>query len=1146
VDRSARVEVDLHLRLEDRFTREHGTIYLTGIQALVRVLLDRARLDRRAGRNTATYISGYEGSPLGGLDLEIARHSGLLRPLGIHHEPGLNEELAATAVAGTQLARAVAGLRPDGITGFWYGKAPGLDRATDAFRHANMTGTDPTGGAVAFVGDDPAAKSSSIPCSSEMALADLNMPTLVPVDPADILDLGRHAVELSRASGLWTSLRVATVVADGSSTATLAPGWTGPDLTDLSGLPAYSHRPSAHLLGRTLAELERSFHEERLVLALEYVRRSGINRIEGTGSARVGIVAAGPTYLVVRQALEVVGLGPDELVARGIRLLKLGAVHPLEPTVVRTFAEGLSRVLVIEDKRDFLESAIKSALYGMASPPGVDGKHSMDGRRLLSPLGELDVAAVARALSCWLPAVGVQDIADFTRRTGRRSLPLAVSTPRTPFFCSGCPHNSSTEVAPGTLVGAGIGCHTMLLLMPDTERTGDITGIAQMGGEGAHWIGMTPFVEQKHLVQNLGDGTFAHSGSLAIRAAVAAGANITFKLLRNSAVAMTGGQQPVGGLTLKQVIGLLEAEGVRRIIVTTDDRERTRRQVGRLAEVRHRDDLIKVQRELAGIEGVTVLIHDQECAAELRRKRRRGMAQRPAVRAFINQRVCEGCGDCAVKSNCLSVQPVETPYGRKTEINQSSCNLDFSCLDGDCPSFLAIKPGTRALAAVPDITPPAEPDRSVDDDDFRMRITGIGGTGVVTMAQILATAASTEGRFVRALDQTGLAQKGGPVVSDIRITARPDSRGPKLGPGECDLYLGCDILVATDPQNLSVCDPARTTAIVSSAEVPTGQMVIDTTTIFPSVHQTAAALSLVSQQTHLVDAARLSANELGSEQYANIVLLGIAYQRGVLPVTATAIEATIRLNATAIDANIAAFRLGRHCASGDTATGQADAEQAPTDLDALIAHRTAELRAYQNRGYAQRYRRFVERVRADEVARTGEKQLTEAVARNLFKLMAYKDEYEVARLSLDPKLTAAVEAEFGAGARFKYRLHPPALRALGMKRKISLGAWFRPIFAFLVLLRFLRGTPFDIFGHAKVRRVERALIEEYRAVVDELLEGLTPLRKELAVEIANLPDLVRGYEDIKLRNVVLYRDRVATLITKYCGREESVSTAALG
>ena len=1143
--------------LDERYLREEGTIYLTGLQALVRMLLDRSRHDERAGQRTATYVSGYEGSPLAGYDLELARQRALLREHRITHQPGLNEELAATAVSGTQLIGSVGqevgvgDASYDGVTGVWYGKAPGLDRATDALRHANLIGTTPAGGAVALVGDDPAAKSSTVPSASEMALADLALPTFYPADPAEVLLHGLHAVELSRASGLWSAIKVATAVADSASTATVSPQWTPPDLTDLPNrLVAYGHRPNAHLLGSVLAELERGQQLTRLPIALEYIRRSGLNTVTGAPKARIGLVAAGKTYLDLRQALDALGL--TDLEASGIRLLKLGVVFPLEPSVVTEFADGLDEIVVVEDKRPFLENAVKSVLYGRPGAPAVYGKRDRDGSALFSSFGELDSDDVARGLARHLEPAGLAVTAPAQPRRERIMLPLA---PRTPYFCSGCPHNSSTKVAPGTLVGGGIGCHAMVLLMPE-EQVGTVTGLSQMGGEGAQWIGLAPFVQQRHFVQNIGDGTFTHSGSLAIRAAVAAGVNVTFKLLRNSAVAMTGGQQAMGELPIDRLLALLTAEGVRKVVVTSDDPSGVRRQLGHGADVRHRDDLLDVQRELAAVDGVTVLVHDQECAAEKRRKRRRGKAASPATRAFINERVCEGCGDCGAKSNCLSVQPVATEFGRKTRINQSSCNLDFSCLAGDCPSFVSITPAARVRPQIQPVEQPREPTRSFDADGFALRITGVGGTGVVTIAQILATAAAAEGRHVRALDQTGLAQKGGAVVSDLKISAGPAEQAAKLADGECDLYLGCDSLVATDGANLRVADPERTVAVVSTAEVPTGAMVVDPGRRFPGAGQVMTAVEGSVASARFLDAAGLARELFDDEQYANMILVGVAYQVGALPIGAEAIEHAIRLNGVAAEANIAAFRQGRLSVSG-AAVAPAQPEPEPesepepgpeslerTPLAALLAVRVAELTAYQDSAYAAEYAEFVERVRAREAAVTsGEPSdlLARTVAANLFKLAAYKDEYEVARLSLDPALTRQIAEQFGSRARYAYRLHPPVLRSLGMRNKISLGPWFRPAFHSLVAMRRLRGTAFDPFGRTEVRRVERALVAEYRDVITRLAGGLNRGNHALAVEIAGLPDMVRGYEEIKLRNVGAYRERMAELLAEFTAAVPSVT-----
>jgi indolepyruvate ferredoxin oxidoreductase len=770
----------------------------------------------------------------------------------------------------------------------------------------------------------------------------------------------------------------------------------------------------------------------------------------------------------------------------------------------------------------------------------VHGKRGRDGSALFSSFGELDSDAVAIGLARYLEPAGVAVTAPNRPRLERIMLPLA---PRTPYFCSGCPHNSSTKVAPGTLVGGGIGCHAMVLLMPQ-EQVGTVTGLSQMGGEGAQWIGMAPFVQQRHFVQNIGDGTFTHSGSLAIRAAVAAGVSVTFKLLRNSAVAMTGGQQAMGELPIDRLLALLTAEGVRKVVVTSDDPAGLRRQLKHGTDVRHRDDLLDVQRELAAIEGVTVLVHDQECAAEKRRKRRRGKAATPATRVFINERVCEGCGDCGAKSNCLSVQPVPTEFGRKTRINQSSCNLDFSCLAGDCPSFLSITPASRVRPEIAQVDQPREPTRAFDADGFAVRITGVGGTGVVTIAQILATAAAAEGRHVRALDQTGLAQKGGAVVSDLKINASPTEQAAKLADGECDLYLGCDSLVATDGANLRVADPRRTVAVVSTAEVPTGQMVVDTGSHFPGAGQVMSAVEPNVASARFLDAAGLARALFDDEQYANMILVGVAYQLGALPIGAEAIEHAIRLNGVAAEANIAAFRQGRLSVSGPA---PAPEEPAPgqTSLAALLAVRVPELAAYQDAAYASAYAEFVERVRAREAAVTGGEAgdlLARTVAANLFKLAAYKDEYEVARLSLDPALTRQIAEQFGSGARYAYRLHPPVLRSLGMGSKVSLGPWFRPAFRSLVAMRRLRGTPFDPFGRTEVRRLERALVAEYRDVITRLADGLTAGNHALAVEIAGLPDMVRGYEEIKLGNAAAYRERMAELLAEFTAAVPSVTS----
>jgi indolepyruvate ferredoxin oxidoreductase len=1123
-------------QLSDRYTATSGRVQLTGVQALARLPIDQHRRDLAAGLNIGTFISGYEGSPLAGYDQELGRLKQLLDGCDVTFVPGLNEEAAATSVQGSQLACTLPGAARDGVIGIWYGKAPGLDRATDALRHGNLMGSHPRGGALVLVGDDPAAKSSTLPCASDAALADLSIPYLYPADSQDVLDLGRHAIELSRASGLWTGLKIVTAVADGSSTVNLAADWPAPRIPPGAG----THVPTARLLHPTLGQLERDLVTNRLRIAREYARLNGLNRVVGRGPGDVlGVVAAGHTFLDVLAALRRLGIGEDSLAASPVRLLRVGMPWPLEETTVREFADGLKEILVVEEKRSFLEAAIRDVLYGGPVQPAVTGKRDADGSELVPAYGELDADLITGPLRRRMTAVGVAAAAAPAAADVRTTLPLVS---RVPYFCSGCPHNSSTKPLPGTLVGGGIGCHALVLLM-DSSQAGTVTGLSQMGGEGMQWIGMAPFLDRDHFVQNIGDGTFDHSGSLAIRAAVAARANMTYKLLYNSAVAMTGGQRPASGMTVPQIVGVLLAEGVARVIVTTEDLGRYRRvKLPRGVPVWDRSRIAEAQRVLAATPGVTVLVHDQECATEKRRKRKRGKIAQPQTRVFINERICEGCGDCGRKSNCLSVQPVPTEFGRKTRVHQSSCNVDYSCLDGDCPAFMTVResPGRRQAAVIEAITSEElpVPRPVVDPDSFGIRLTGVGGTGVVTVSQVLATAGLIAGWHTRSLDQTGLAQKGGAVVSDVRFSRSAPPPTNKLGTGECDLYLGCDLLVAADPKNLAVTAPDRTVAVVSVAEVPTGPMVSDPALAFPdrtTVSQ--PILDRVRDGSVLLDVRRIVLGLFGDDQFANVFLVGAGFQSGALPLPPDAIEEAIRVNGVAVEKNLQAFRRGRQYVAEPAAVLAAAGRSAPTapdtaesPLDRLIRMRSDDLTAYQDHAYARRYLDVVERVRAAERDKTpGSTALTEAVARYLYKLMAYKDEYEVARLALEPSLGAGLEAEFGPGARASWRLHPPVLRALGLKRKIALGPWFVPAFRVLRALRRLRGTPMDPFGRTRVRIAERELIEEYLGLVDHLIGRLSPATAALAVRLAELPDGVRGYEDVKMRTVESYHQAMAEL-----------------
>jgi indolepyruvate ferredoxin oxidoreductase len=1150
------------LRLADRYELEEGSLYLSGLQALVRIPIDQHQLDQRNGLATATLISGYEGSPLAGYDLEIGRQRQLLERSGVVFRPAVNEELGADAVQGSQLASASADKTCDGVIGIWYGKAPGLDRATDALRHGNLGGAHPTGGVLVLVGDDSIAKSSTVPSSSEMAMAEIGMPVLAPADPQDVLDLGLHGIALSRSCGLWTGVKLATNVVDGAASVQV-----GLDRLDLAepdrsiGGTDFVHEVSANFLQPNLGRLEASLMGQRLELARRYARANHLNRIEGDARARVGIIAAGSTYLDVHQALRMIGIGPGELAGTGVRILKLGMVSPLEPRIVEDFARGLDEIVVVEEKRAFIELALKDQLYGQPGAPLISGRRTPSGTPMFRPTADLPPDLIARQLAPRLaahlgqPAVQAWLTAQQDPPRRPELLPIAA---RTPYFCSGCPHNRSTQVPAGSLVGAGIGCSTLAVLMPE-ERFGNIIGFTQMGGEGATWVGMEPFVTQSHLIQNIGDGTFHHSGSLAVRQAIASGTRITFKLLYNGAVAMTGGQQAVGKMPVPDVAAALLAEGVRKVVITTEDPRRYRGvRLPRGVAVRHRDRLAATQDELAAVDGVTVLIHDQECATELRRKRKRGLAAEPAERILINERVCEGCGDCGAKSNCLSVQPVDTEFGRKTRIHQASCNKDYSCLDGDCPSFLTVKTGRPSRKTSPSRrkTGPArgagalpEPVLRVPADDFSMRITGVGGTGVVTVAQIISTAASMAGLQVRSLDQLGLAQKGGAVISDIKLSSAPFTGANKVTPGSCDLYLGCDLLVAADAVNLAVTAPDRTIAVTCTSRVPTGAMVRDTAVAFPDVAATVARIHELTRSEHsvTVDARAETTALLGDDQFTNVFLVGAAAQAGALPIPARYIEEALELNGVAVQRNIEAFRAGRRYVAGGSAPAAAPAGGstgispaaaqivsglgADPALRAVTGRRADELIAYQDHAYAAEFAARVRVVADAERAGLGAPgPLTDAYARNLFKLMAYKDEYEVARLSLDPALDEQVVAQFGEQARYSYRLHPPVLRALGLKKKITLGPWFRPAFGLLYAGRRLRGTGLDVFGRTAVRRTERALPGEYHEAVTRALPRLSPATLPALVALAELPDMVRGYEHIKLGNVSRYREALRSAL----------------
>jgi indolepyruvate ferredoxin oxidoreductase len=1151
--------------LTNQFTQQHGIVYLTGIEALVRLSLDQIRLDRQRGLRTGMFISGYRGSPIGMLDHQLQRQQKLLEDSGIVFVDGLNEDLAATAVWGTQMLHAVGRPKYDGVVGMWYGKAPGVDRSGDAFKHANYTGIGRNGGVLAVFGDDPGCKSSSLPSQSEAMFYHVGIPSLYPADVQEILDFGLHGYYLSRVAGLWAGLKIVTNVADGYGEADVCLErlqFVKPSF-DFDGRPFEPQMNLGINVRPQALEMERSLYEARLKMARLYAYANGLNRITlSNPSAWLGIVTAGKTYRDLRQALSELDLDEATLRLLGVRILKMGMLHPIEPRVVREFASGLEEILVLEEKRPFVELFLKEALYGHANAPRIVGKRDEHDQPLLPGHGEFESDTIARVL-----------VARMARKSPIESGPAwikrlneigsrqdTVVTVRTPWYCSGCPHNSSTVAPIDSLVGAGIGCHTMAMWMNRNVVMG-----THMGAEGAQWIGMAPFTDTPHIFQNMGDGTYFHSGSLAIRYAAAAGVNITYKLLYNGHVSMTGGQEAMGRHPVSDIAADLRANGVSRVIVTSDHPEDySATAMPDHTEVWHRDRILEAQSVLASTPGTTVLIHDQECAAELRRLRARGKRPNAATRVVINERVCEGCGDCGVKSNCMSVEPVDTEFGRKTRIHQSSCNQDQSCVKGFCPSFLTIesadgldpqadRKGGRRMPALDRKLP--EPIPKLPGGDVSVHVMGIGGTGSVTVASTIASAARLDGKHAIGLDQTGLAQKGGAVISHIRITREPHAGSNKITDGCADLYLGFDILTAADPKNLTKCDAKRTVAVVSTTASPTGYMISDRMSRFPPIPALRAAIDGVSRQRDnvFVDGQRLAEGLFGDSMATNLFMVGVAHQAGALPVSSAAIEQAIRQGGVGVEVGILAFRWGRMAVVDlDFVESQVTTPLNRPPLSArareivdsvgtqgaarqLLEIRVPDLIDYQNERYAQVYAATVKQVADIEQHRLpGKTELTEVVARYLYKLMAYKDEYEVARLLTDPAFLAGLERQFRPGYRVRYQLAPPLFAkrdpVTGELQKRSYGTWMLTVFRILAKLKGLRGGPFDLFGRDEERRQERQLIDAYRTCLGEICEHLTPANYAIAVRLASIPDEIRGYGHVKRKSIEAARALEARLV----------------
>ena len=1132
------------MTLDDKYAVDIEQVYLTGTQALVRLPLLQRQLDRQAGLNTACFISGYRGSPLGAVDIQLWQANAHLQAQNIHFQPGLNEEAGATAVWGSQQVTLFPGAKHDGVFAFWYGKGPGVDRSGDVFKHANFAGSAPHGGVLLIAGDDHACKSSTVPNHSEQAFVAASVPVLVPGSVQDILELGLHGWAMSRYSGLYTGFKTVADVVDSSASVSFdvhrfAVAYPNGDKQAPGGLGIRLH--DAPL------EQEIRIHQFGLPAAQAYVRENRLDRIlRADPGARFGIITAGKSTGDVHQALADLGLAGDS----GIRILKLALTWPVDPVIVRQFAHGLDEILIVEEKVKLIETQVKEILYGDRSAPAVLGKQDESGAWLIKPTGELSALEIAGAIGGRLLRAR-DDAALRARVDGLHGLAerLAATRPgveRKPYYCSGCPHNISTKVIDGSRAMAGIGCHYMVTWM---DRQTDV--FSQMGGEGMAWIGQAPFTEEKHVFANIGDGTYYHSGILAIRAAVASGTNITYKLLFNDAVAMTGGQPVDGPLTVPQITRQLAAEGVRLIFVVTDEPEKYAG-VTDLApgvEVRGRDRMQETERTLRDTAGCTALVYDQTCASEKRRRRKRGTLVDPAKRAFINTRVCEGCGDCSQTSNCLSVVPVETTYGQKRAIDQSSCNKDFSCIEGFCPSFVTVHGGTPrrpvkqpAVAAFSTLPEPVLPDLH---HPFGLLVAGVGGTGVVTIGALLGVAAHAEGKHVTVLDQLGMAQKGGSVWSHVKIARRAeDLHALKVGRAAADLLLACDLVVGAGKEGLGAIARGVTQAVVNTHEAITAAFITTPGSRLP-VGQMSAAIAQAAGPDHtdLLDATAIATALAGDAIATNLFMLGYAWQRGFLPIGHDALMRAIEMNGTAVESNKDAFRWGRCMAVDGPAVrrlaGLPDLAAPPAtapvmSLDALIADRAEELRRYQNRAYGVRYRTLLGRVRAAEALLTPDSTaLTTAVARSYFKLLAYKDEFEVARLYASREFRDSLAQAFEGDVRLEFHMAPPRIAkrdpATGHLKKQSFGSWMLPALRVLRRFKFLRGTrldPFDSQG-------DRDLIAGYEATLNEILGTITPETLPTAVALAALPERVAGYGHVKERAIRLVEKDRERLLAAY-------------
>ena len=1160
--------------LDDKYTQDSGTFFMTGTQALVRLPMLQHQRDKAAGKHTAGYISGYRGSPLGAYDQSLGKEKKFLDAHHIKFQPGVNEDLAATAIWGTQQTGLFPGAKYDGVFSIWYGKGPGVDRCGDVFKHANMAGTNPWGGVLALAGDDHGAKSSTTAHQSEQIFIAVSTPVFYPASVQDILDYGIHGWAMSRFSGLWSGIKCVTDIVESGATVELDPARVQIIIPDVPMPPGgVNIRFGEH---QFIAEEDRLLNY-KIPAVKAYVKANKLNRIEWRESEGVaptlGIVSAGKAYRDLRQALADLGIDESVAAAHGIRLYKLAVTWPLEESGVQEFAHGLSEILVIEEKRPLIEGQIKDILYGLAGAPRVVGKTDEQGQVAIPLHGETTPSMIARVLARRIALNAQSD--DLRERIHARLAYLDVKegamaksgmiAARLPYFCSGCPHNTSTKVPEGSRALAGIGCHYMAQWMDRSTAT-----FTHMGAEGMTWVGHAPFTNEEHVFVNLGDGTYFHSGLLAIRAAVASKVNATYKILYNDAVAMTGGQRHDGPLNPQQISLQIHAEGVSPVIVVTDEPHKYPAGINWApgVTVRHRDELEDVQKELRQVKGISAIIYDQTCASEKRRRRKRGEFPDPAKRAFINEAVCEGCGDCSVQSNCISVEPLETEFGRKRKINQSSCNKDFSCVKGFCPSFVTVEGGqlkkpkkASAVASAnatgfPDFPAPMIPSVA---QPYGILVNGIGGTGVITIGQILAVAAHMEGKGASVLDMSGLAQKGGPVMSHVWIAQHADHiHTTRVGIGAASLVVGCDLIVTASKDALQRMDTARTHVVANSTNAPTAAFVKNPNWQFPEgALEKEIQAAAGAENTIFVEANRIAVALMGDAIATNMFMLGYAFQKGWVPVGEEALMKAIELNGVSIDFNKKAFNWGRYAAH-DIAAVERIATPAQVisisplnavsrNVDELIAKRVEFLTSYQDAAYAKQYSDFIAEVRAAEAAKVGGTKLTEAAARYLFKLMAYKDEYEVARLYTDSAFMAKINNQFEGDFKLKFHLAPPLLAKRNSKGELvkkEYGSWMLGAFKVLAGLKGLRGGALDVFGYTAERKMERALIVEYRDTIRTLLGELSAANLEQAVAIAHLPEEIRGYGHVKERNFKLAEAKRAQLLQALKTPMEATAKAA--